>query len=65
MKFFKLLFSKILVVVILFLAQVALIFAAVRLLQIFPLFHLISVLVALAVFLHIVNKKSVRNMAFR
>lgn len=57
MKFFKLLFSKILVVVILFLAQVALIFAAVRLLQIFPLFHLISVLVALAVFLHIVNKK--------
>ena len=57
MKIIKLLFSKIIVVALLFLIQVALIFGTVAFLQIFPLFHLVSVLIALAVFLHIVNKK--------
>lgn len=57
MKILKLLFSKILVVAILFALQVALIFTAVAILEVFPLFQLISVLVALAIFLTIVNKK--------
>lgn len=57
MKIIKLLFSKIIVVALLFLIQVALIFGTVAFLQIFPLFHLVSVIIALAVFLHIVNKK--------
>lgn len=57
MKFLKLLFSKIIVVVLLFLIQLALIYSAVAFLEMFPLFHLISVLISLSVFFHIVNKK--------
>ena len=57
MKILKLLFSKILVIFLLFAIQVALIFAAVAILEVFPLFQLVSVVVALCIFLTIVNKK--------
>ncbi len=57
MKIFKLLFSKIIVIVLLFLVQVALIFLAFTFLEIFPIFQLFSVLISLMIFLHIVNKK--------
>ena len=57
MKILKLLFSKILIVALLFLAQAALIYTAIAVLEIFPLFQLISVIVSLAVLLTIINKK--------
>lgn len=57
MKILKLLFSKILVVVLLLVVQVALIFVATFILELFPLFQLISVIVALGIFFSIVNRK--------
>ena len=57
MKFLKLLFSKIIVVVLLLLIQIVLIFAAVSFLELFPLFQLISIIIALSIFFNIVNKK--------
>ncbi len=57
MKIFKLFFSKIIVIILLFLVQVALIFLAFNFLEIFPIFQLFSVLISLMIFLHIVNKK--------
>ena len=57
MKFLKLLFSKIFVVLLLLLLQVGLIFTATFVLHIFPLFQLVSEIIALLIFLTIVNKK--------
>lgn len=57
MKIFKLLFSKIFPVLLLFIIQLALIFVAVITLEIFPWFQLVSVIVALLVMMQIVNKK--------
>lgn len=57
MKIFKLLFSKILVVVLLLLMQLALIFVTAVVLEVFTLFRLISVIIGLTVFFTIVNKK--------
>lgn len=57
MKILKLLFSKILVVALLFVAQAALIYAAIAVLEVFPLFQLVSVVVALGVLLTVINKK--------
>lgn len=57
MKLLKLLFSKILVVFLLFLVQLLLIFTAVAILENFPAFQLVSIFIALLIFFHIVNKK--------
>lgn len=57
MRFFKLLFSKILVVFLLFLIQLGLIFTAVAILENFLLFQIVSVIISLLIFFHIVNKK--------
>ncbi len=57
MKILKLLFSKMIIIFLLFLIQVLLIFYTVAILEIFPLFQCISVLISLLVFFNIVNKK--------
>ncbi len=57
MKIFKLLFSKVLVVLLLFIVQMLLIYAAVALLENFLIFQIISVIIALLIFLVIINKK--------
>jgi len=57
MKILKLLFSKILIVFLLLLLQVGIICAAVLLLENFIIFQIASVIVALLLFFHIVNKR--------
>lgn len=57
MKILKLLFSKGLVLVLLFLLQLALIFSAVYFLEYFPIFQLASLVISIIIFLTIVNKK--------
>lgn len=57
MKILKLIFSKLLIIVLLFLAQIALIFTAVYFLEYFPVFQLISLIISILIFFAIVNKK--------
>ena len=56
-KLFQKLFSKTLVVFLLLLAQFALILVTTAVFEVFEWFQLVSILIALCVFFHIVNKK--------
>ena len=57
MKFFKLLFSKTLVVFLLLVVQFTLILVTNFVFEVYPWFQLISVFLALLMFFYIVNKK--------
>ena len=57
MKIIKLLFSKVLVVFLLLGIQIVLIFTAINYLEIFPIFHYLSIIIAMIVFFYIVNKR--------
>lgn len=57
MKFLKIFFSRTLVVVLLFLIQLALMFVTLMVLEVFTAVQIVSALVALLVLLHMVNKK--------
>lgn len=57
MKFFKFLFSKAFLTAVLLIAQLALIAVTIIYLEIMPLFRLLSVIVAVAIFLGIINRK--------
>lgn len=57
MKILKLMFSKVLVVFLLLVFQFSLIVTTIYYLELFPIFQLISLIIALIVFFNIVNKK--------
>lgn len=57
MKFFKLLFSKALIIFLLLVIQFIFIYVSIAILEAFPLFQLINIIISLSVFFTFVNKK--------